>query len=272
MDQSKIVKQEMASQLIAFMDLKVEEHQIEEELRTNQNYAESVIVKNIQIEPCTNPGGPMMILGENTIKQEWSPTDVGSTKLKNEMDSQDNPRDLRKCSLALHQVIHSGDIQFQFRNCGKRKRFTDKSNPVIHQRTQGGEEIVHCSQCGNSFAQDYNIALHHIMHSGEKPCQCIECVKNFTNKLDFTTHMRAYSEEKTFQCGNCVDIFKYKHQPLKHKRIHSREKPFKCSQCGKGFSRKYDLILHHRIHSGEKPFQCSECDKSFTQASTLTIH
>uniref|UniRef100_A0A8D0DQI3 Uncharacterized protein n=1 Tax=Salvator merianae TaxID=96440 RepID=A0A8D0DQI3_SALMN len=115
------------------------------------------------------------------------------------------------------------------------KKFKEKKTLTVHQRTNTGEKLYKCMECGKSFSTKGTLMMHQRTHTGEKPYTCTECGKSFSQSGHLSVHQRT----------------------------HTGEKPYQCMECGKNFSRSSSLMCHQRTHTGEKPFKCIECGRSF---------
>ncbi|XP_026580070.1 zinc finger protein 345-like [Pseudonaja textilis] len=104
-------------------------------------------------------------------------------------------------------------------------------------------------------------------YSGENPNICTECGQTFAQTWELVSHQRIHAGEKPYKCADCGKAFSIRSNLSRHRRIHTREKPYLCSECGKSFADKPSLEQHVRAHSREAPFQCIDCGKMFSQSS-----
>ncbi|XP_066577989.1 uncharacterized protein LOC136767849 [Amia ocellicauda] len=141
-----------------------------------------------------------------------------------------------------------------------------------HQRTQTGERLYSCTQCGKSFHKSVYLKTHQRIHTGEKPFCCTQCGKRFSQAASLNYHQRIHTGEKPYCCAQCGKCFSQATHLIYHQRIHTGEKPYGCSHCGKSFSQPGNLKSHQRVHTGEKPYCCSQCGKGFSQSGRLKSH
>ncbi|XP_066132955.1 histone-lysine N-methyltransferase PRDM9-like [Saccopteryx bilineata] len=176
-----------------------------------------------------------------------------------------------KSDLLIHQRTNSGEKPYVCREC--ERGFTRKKSQLLrHQRTHSGEKPYVCRECDQGFAQESTLLRHNRTHSGEKPYVCRECERGFGHKSHLLTHLRTHSGEKPYVCRECERGFARKSDLLRHQRTHSEEKPYVCRECERGFAQKSYLLRHQRTHSREKPYVCRECERGFAQKSYLLRH
>ncbi|XP_064018750.1 zinc finger protein 628-like [Pogoniulus pusillus] len=56
----------------------------------------------------------------------------------------------------------------------------------------GGERPHACSECGKRFRQKVNLAVHQRTHTGERPFRCPDCDKGFSQKAHLLRHRRTH--------------------------------------------------------------------------------
>ncbi|XP_056403939.1 zinc finger protein 432-like isoform X1 [Hyla sarda] len=150
--------------------------------------------------------------------------------------------------------------------------FTKRPAYVRYRKSQAGEKLYSCAECGKCFKSKLSFVKHERTHTRENPFSCLECGKCFTSKSDFVMHERIHRGEKPYSCSECGKCFHTKAYLVLHEKRHRGENSYTCSECGKHFTSKSDVIKHERIHTGEKPYSCSECGKCFAQKSYVVIH
>ncbi|XP_063819025.1 oocyte zinc finger protein XlCOF7.1-like isoform X2 [Pseudophryne corroboree] len=199
-------------------------------------------------------------------------SDVAIQNTTHKCDTISSSSEFGKCQSVFirHQKSDTGQNLFPCSECGK--CFTYKSYLVRHERCHTGEKPFTCSECGKCFKHKSSLVEHKKTHTGEMPYPCSECEKSFTRKSDLVKHQRCHTGEKPFPCSECGKCFSYKFHLTTHERIHTHEKPVSCSVCGKYFAQKSYLVTHQKSHTGEKPFSCSKCGKGFTYKSYLVRH
>ncbi|XP_065582527.1 zinc finger protein ZFP2-like isoform X2 [Artemia franciscana] len=175
-----------------------------------------------------------------------------------------------KCNLKMHQRTHKRVKSFECDIC--KNSFSELWILNRHKRKHTGERPFQCNICKKTFAELGNLTKHKRVHTGEKPFQCDICKKAFAESTDLTKHKRVHTGEKPFQCDVCKKTFAESGNLIGHKRVHTGEKPFQCDICNKAFAQSGTLIIHKRVHTGKKPFQCDICKKCFTQSAALTVH
>ncbi|XP_060093713.1 zinc finger protein 436-like [Heteronotia binoei] len=175
-----------------------------------------------------------------------------------------------KSQLLVHQKTNTEEKPFECSECGK--KFSESCGLQKHQRTHTGEKPFECAVCGKKFSQSGSLQKHRRTHTAEKPFECAVCGKKFSQSGNLQLHQRTHTGEKPFECSECGKRFSQSGTLQLHQRIHTGEKPFECSECGKKFSQSGHLQQHQRIHTAEKPFECSECGKRFSNSGTLLRH
>ncbi|KAK1335032.1 hypothetical protein QTO34_004608 [Cnephaeus nilssonii] len=195
-----------------------------------------------------------------------------------------------KCSLIVHQVIHTEQQPFQCPKCERpfRRKATLKKHQCLHKgvwqgfpqqskltehvRVHTGEKAFQCPQCDRSFRLQRSLKAHLHLHSGEKPFHCPECNRSFSQKAAVKAHQMVHSGEKPFSCDQCDRKFAHQARLTEHVRVHIGEKPFKCSECKKAFRLKRSLTAHLFQHSREKPFPCPECGRTSSWKNAMKAH
>ncbi|XP_060093721.1 zinc finger protein 436-like [Heteronotia binoei] len=175
-----------------------------------------------------------------------------------------------KSLMNRHSRTQTGEKLYECSDCGK--AFVSKSGYVVHSRIHSGEKPYECTHCGKNFRQSSQLNSHSRIHTGEKPFKCLDCGKGFGRSSNLISHQRIHTGEKPYACSACNKRFCDKSSLVRHERLHTGDNPYKCTMCGKSFSQSHHLITHQRSHTGEKPYRCPHCSKSFCDKSTYIRH
>ncbi|KAM9364276.1 uncharacterized protein KZ484_010545 isoform 1-T1 [Pholidichthys leucotaenia] len=199
----------------------------------------------------------------SSMSENRCDTDAGEKSVK----CSDNDKDWKNESQKKkHHTVKSHVCN----TCGK--RFRNKCDLSVHDRSHTGEKPFSCETCGQSFNQRGHLTTHMTIHTGEKPFSCETCGHRFNERGNLKTHIRIHTGEKPFSCETCGQSFNQRGHLTTHIRIHTGEKPFSCKTCGQNFNRLNSLKTHLRIHTGEKPFPCETCGQRFNRCSDLKRH
>uniref|UniRef100_A0ABM5FGY8 Uncharacterized protein isoform X1 n=1 Tax=Pogona vitticeps TaxID=103695 RepID=A0ABM5FGY8_9SAUR len=180
------------------------------------------------------------------------------------------PSDRLFQSLNRNQKSNTGEELYECSDCGK--EFISRAGFIMHIRIHGREKPYECSDCGKHFRRSSHLNSHSKIHAGVKPFKCSDCGKGFSRSSNLISHQRMHTGEKPYACSSCTKQFCDKSSLIRHERLHTGDKPYKCTECGKSFSQSHHLITHQRSHTGEKPYKCLLCSKSFCDRSTYIRH
>ncbi|KAF0885374.1 ZN236 protein, partial [Crocuta crocuta] len=192
-------------------------------------------------------------------------------------------------NLTLHKCTHNGDDP----TCPVcNKKFSRVASLKAHIMLHEKEENLICSECGDEFTLQSQLAIHMEGHRQElasgRALTCKACRKEFETSSQLKEHMKAHYKIRvsstrsynrnidrsgfTYSCPHCGKTFQKPSQLTRHIRIHTGERPFKCSECGKAFNQKGALQTHMIKHTGEKPHACAFCPAAFSQKGNLQSH
>ncbi|XP_055911466.1 zinc finger protein ZFP2-like [Eupeodes corollae] len=176
----------------------------------------------------------------------------------------------RNSHLKQHLLCHTKLKPYECTIC--QRKFSRTDNLKVHMSNHGKRQFE-CDCCERSFGQAYLLKRHKEQtHSEEKPFLCSECGQRFVRNGDLAVHMRRHKGEKPYKCQYCNKGFTRSTEVYVHERYHTGEKKHVCNICGKAFQRPYNLVVHVRTHTGERPYQCPHCPKNFAQCSDLKAH
>ncbi|XP_030743152.1 zinc finger protein 236 [Echinops telfairi] len=192
-------------------------------------------------------------------------------------------------NLRLHKCTHNGEDP----TCPVcNKKFSRVASLKAHIMLHEKEENLICSECGDEFTLQSQLAIHLEEHRQELASRrthlCKACKKELETAAQLKEHMKTHCKIRvsgtrsynrnidrsgfTYSCPHCGKTFQKPSQLTRHVRIHTGERPFKCSECGKAFNQKGALQTHMIKHTGEKPHACAFCPAAFSQKGNLQSH
>uniref|UniRef100_A0A7N5KRS1 Zinc finger protein 236 n=1 Tax=Ailuropoda melanoleuca TaxID=9646 RepID=A0A7N5KRS1_AILME len=163
---------------------------------------------------------------------------------------------------------------------------------LCHSRMVFAFQNLICSECGDEFTLQSQLAIHMEEHrqelAGSRLHACKACRREFETSSQLKEHTKTHYKIRvsstrsynrnidrsgfTYSCPHCGKTFQKPSQLTRHIRIHTGERPFKCSECGKAFNQKGALQTHMIKHTGEKPHACAFCPAAFSQKGNLQSH
>ncbi|XP_077916289.1 zinc finger protein 236 isoform X7 [Halichoerus grypus] len=192
-------------------------------------------------------------------------------------------------NLTLHKCTHNGEDP----TCPVcNKKFSRVASLKAHIMLHEKEENLICSECGDEFTLQSQLATHMQEHrqelAGGRLHACEACGRECETPSQLREHMKTHYKVRvsstrsynrnidrsgfTYSCPHCGKTFQKPSQLTRHIRIHTGERPFKCSECGKAFNQKGALQTHMIKHTGEKPHACAFCPAAFSQKGNLQSH
>ncbi|XP_023376582.1 zinc finger protein 236 [Pteropus vampyrus] len=192
-------------------------------------------------------------------------------------------------NLTLHKCTHNGEDP----TCPVcNKKFSRVASLKAHIMLHEKEENLICSECGDEFTLQSQLAVHMEEHRQELAANrvhtCKACGKELETSSQLKEHMKTHYKIRvsgtrpynrnvdrsgfSYSCPHCGKTFQKPSQLTRHVRIHTGERPFKCSECGKAFNQKGALQTHMVKHTGEKPHACAFCPAAFSQKGNLQSH
>ncbi|XP_068280711.1 zinc finger protein 316-like [Nyctibius grandis] len=175
----------------------------------------------------------------------------------------------------------------------------------------GGEGLVICGTCGQSFEDRARLSAHQGEHRRPAPChRCRACGKAFRHHRNLLTHKK-HRGRRRHACAECGGTFCVRGDLLRHRASHGgeggcscpprghrcrhrrelparreghaggeagpgavpcEERPFVCGRCGRSFSWRESLVIHQRAHAPELAHKCPDCGRGFSRRGNLRAH
>ncbi|XP_067882213.1 oocyte zinc finger protein XlCOF26-like [Heterodontus francisci] len=118
-----------------------------------------------------------------------------------------------------------------------------------------------CSECRKRFTQSSYLLIHQRVHTGERPITCSDwdeihsvILTSDTSSSKLLINQWVHTGERPFTCSECRTRFTQPSYLLIHQ-------PFTRSECGRRFTQSSYQLMHQLVITGERPFTSSECGK-----------
>ncbi|KAJ6664422.1 hypothetical protein lerEdw1_007079, partial [Lerista edwardsae] len=173
--------------------------------------------------------------------------------------------------------------------------FNVEFNLTLHKCTHNGEDPT-CPVCNKKFSRVASLKAHIMLHEKEENLICSECGDEFTLQSQLALHMEEHRQEllgnKTYICKTCKKEFEISSQLKEHMKTHYKIRvsnsrsynrnidrsgfTYSCPHCGKTFQKPSQLTRHVRIHTGKvkngPTHNCTECSCVFKSLGSLNTH
>ncbi|XP_053690318.1 zinc finger protein 32-like [Sabethes cyaneus] len=219
---------------------------------------------------------PLVIVNPNPVTKETTPEDASSDRSDNFEERSEQSAGQREddkgqnkqkyppktpcptCGkvvkdLKSHMLVHTGSKDFPCSFCGK--KFTYKSDRVLHENIHKGLKPYKCTECPSAFAHRKSLLTHKVTHTKSRNYRCKICGKTYGHLILLNKHLAAHKDDRRFKCFVCERTFLAKQVLQKHMLIHSNARPHACHLCSKQFRRLDQLNAHLKIHERESDQQ-----------------
>ncbi|KAF5919004.1 hypothetical protein HPG69_003639 [Diceros bicornis minor] len=147
--------------------------------------------------------------------------------------------------------------------------FNVEFNLTLHKCTHNGEDPT-CPVCNKKFSRVASLKAHIMLHEKEENLICSECGDEFTLQSQLAIHMEEHRQElagnRIHACKACRKEFETSSQLKEHMKTHYKIRvsstrsynrnidrsgfTYSCPHCGKTFQKPSQLTRHIRIHTG----------------------
>lgn len=144
-------------------------------------------------------------------------------------------------------------------------------NIVCQKGLLSDDQKGYCKYCGLRFLDKTKLIMHVKEHTLVLKCKI--CAKRFASEISLENHEKTHKEgDYSFQCTNCDSRYASKSQLKRHfDKIHV-DQQWLCTICHKSLSSARALDVHEKLHEGIKEYKCFLCKKQFSQTRRLREH
>lgn len=117
-----------------------------------------------------------------------------------------------------------------------------------------GNELPDCSDCGQTFTQNFSLTQHQLIYATEHPHSCQECCRSFSLPSLLAQHQLTHASGQPHVYPNYPKNDRHGSKLKQHLSIHTSKHPFQCGECGKCYRDNSALLQHQHVHGQSDDF------------------
>ena len=148
------------------------------------------------------------------------------------------------------------------------------ANKVKKKHEKKGDIRFSCDECGNIYAQKFNLEQHIKVKHQNFRYKCPECPElEYSSRSTLDVHIKTKHRGQKYKCTECGIEYAYRHEYVHHMRSIHLGVRYDCELCGNEFRSKVSLKNHViSAHEKIKPFKCEVCHRVYARSSCLWVH
>ncbi|XP_029432056.1 zinc finger protein 845-like [Rhinatrema bivittatum] len=136
-----------------------------------------------------------------------------------------------RCEKGFNQLQHTHESKWPWKYMKLKTNFSRHTEHRSPQRPALGKRAFGCSECSKKFTRKSQLVVHQRVHLRERPYVCLICEKGFLQEALLDAHVRTqHAEAGPYLCHECGEVFEQPSQLLEHQKVHSSSGAFPSSE------------------------------------------